>query len=130
MNYFATDVAVRSALALSREEMGEKLRANEVKMGFSVITEARWLSDDDWDRWTIVTQDKNRIRLVALSARKPGTGAFGRLIDKIMREGLIPVVVEPNPRLEDWCKRHWYRKRNCGQGELRHKIWYPKRCSY
>jgi len=130
MNHFATEVAVRSALALSKEEMGDKLRANEVLMGFSVVTEARWFNEDDWDRWTIITQDKNRIRLVALSARNPGTGAFTRLIDKIMREGLIPVVVEPNERLTEWCRRHWYRKRNSGQGVLRHEIWYPKRCAY
>lgn len=127
---FSQEMTVRSALALSREELGDKLRIGEVRMGFSIITQARWLSDEDWDQWTIVSQDGKRIRLVALSARVPGSGAFTRLIDKITREGLVPVVVQPNERLTEWCKAHWYRKRNCGHGEYRHEIWYPKRLQW
>ena len=126
----AQEMTLRSALAMSRDELGDRLRVGEVKMGFSIITQARWLDPDDWDQWTIVSQDAKRIRLVALSARHPGNGAFTRLIDKIMREGLVPVVVEPNERLAEWCRKHWYRKRNCGHGALRHEVWYPKRSQY
>ena len=92
---FAQDVTIRAALALSREELGEKIRADEVKRGFSIIDQARWLDPNDWDRWTIVTQDGRRIRLVALSARNPRTGAFTRLIDRIVCEKVdapFPVV--------------------------------------
>jgi hypothetical protein len=123
-------MTIRSALALSREELGEKIRQGEVKCGFSIVTEARWLDPDDWDRWTIISQDGNRIRLVALSARQPHTGAFTRLIDRIICDRHVPVVVEPNEFLTQWCRKHWFRKRMCGQGELRHVIWYPKRCAY
>jgi hypothetical protein len=130
MNQFRAEVLVRSALALSREELGAKLKAGEVKMGFSIVTEARWLDPEDWDRWTIVSQDKNRIRLVALSARDPGHGAFTRLIDRITKELLVPVLVEPNDRLVAWAKAHWYRKRNCGRGDMRHTIWYPTMSRY
>jgi hypothetical protein len=127
---FAQEVTIRSALALSREELGQQLRASEVAQGFSIVTEARWLDPDEWDRWTIVSQDGFRIRLVALSARHPHTGAFNRLIDRITANELVPVVVEPNDLLTEWCRKHWFRKRNVGQGKFRHVVWYPKRCAY
>jgi hypothetical protein len=127
---FAQEVTIRSALALSREELGMQIRAREVAQGFSIVDAARWLDPDEWDRWTIVSQDGFRIRLVALSARYPHTGAFNRLIDRIVAHELTPVVVEPNDILAEWCRRHWFRKRTCGQGEFRHVVWYPKRCAY
>ena len=127
---FATEAVIASALALSREELGEKIRNNEVKQGFSIVTQARWLNPDDWDRWTIISQDNTRIRLVTLSAREPHTGAFGRLIEAIIMDSHVPVLVEPNEMLIKWCKRHWFRKRNVGRGLLRHEIWYPQRLSY
>ena len=127
---FATEVTIRSALAMSREELGAQIKAKEVMMGFSIIEEARWLDPDDWDRWTIVSQDGKRIRLVSLSARNPYTGAFTKLVNNILAEGMCPVVVSPNDFLTLWCKKHWYRKRNCGRGNCRHEVWYPKRCHY
>lgn len=127
---FATEVTIRSALALSREELGAKLRSHEVAQGFSIVSEARWLDPAEWDRWTIVSQDGFRIRLVALSAVYPHTGAFNRLIDRITAHELTPVVVEPNDLLTEWCRKHWFRKRVIGRGEFRHVVWYPKRCAY
>jgi hypothetical protein len=127
---FATEMTVRAALALSREELGDKIRAREVNCGYSIITQARWLDPEDWDRWTIVSQDDRRIRLVALQATVPYSGAFTRLIDRIITENHVPVVVQPNAFLTLWCRRHWFRQRACGRNELRHVIWYPKRCRY
>lgn len=127
---FKTEITIRSALALSRSELGDKLKASEVAQGFSIVTQARWLDPDEWDRWTIVSQDGFRIRLVALSAVHPHTGAFNRLIDRIVAHEMVPVVVEPNDILSEWCRRHWFRKRTCGHGEFKHVIWYPKRCAY
>lgn len=126
----AHEATIRAALALSPQELGDKIRASEVALGFSVIAQARWLDPEEWTARCIISQDNRRIRLVALEARHPHTGAFGRLVEKIMKEDHVPVVVEPNALLTEWCRRHWYRKRFCGQGELRHVIWYPKRCGY
>jgi len=126
----ATEVTIRSALALSREELGDKIKATEVAQGFSIVETARWLDPEDWDRWTIVSQDHRRIRLVALSARIPYSGAFTRLIDRIVCEQMVPVVVEPNEFLTAWCRKHWFRKRSSGRGQFKATIWYPKRCRY
>jgi len=127
---FATEMTIRSALALSREELGEQIKAKERAQGFAIVETARWLDPEDWDRWTIVSQDRLRIRLVALSARLPYTGAFTRLIDRIVCEEMVPVVVEPNLFLQVWCRKHQFRMRGCGRGEFRHEVWYPKRCRY
>jgi hypothetical protein len=127
---FATEVTIKSALALSREELGEQIKATERAQGFTIVETARWLDPEDWDRWTIVSQDCRRIRLVALSARIPYSGAFTRLIDRIVCETMVPVVVEPNEFLQAWCRKHWFRKRSCGQGRFKQTIWYPKRCRY
>lgn len=127
---FKSIVTISSALALSREELGAKIRADEVAQGYSIIEQACWLDPDEWSRWTIVSQDGFRIRLVALEALHPHTGAFNRLIDRIIAHELTPVVVEPNDILAEWCRRHWFRKRTCGQGKFRQVVWYPKRCAY
>jgi hypothetical protein len=125
---FRSVVSISAALALSREELGAQIHAREVAQGFSIVTEARWFDPDEWDRWTIISQDGFRIRLVALSAAHPHTGAFKRLVERINGDKMIPVVVEPNAMLAEWCRRHSFRKRTCGQGEFRHVIWYPKWC--
>lgn len=127
---FATEATIRSALALSKEELGEKIKASERAQGFTIVEAARWLDPEDWDRWTIVSQDRLRIRLVALSARIPYSGAFTRLIERIVREQMVPVVVEPNDFLQAWCRKHWFRKRTSGQGAFRQTVWYPQRCRY
>lgn len=127
---FATDVYIRSTMALTRDELGDKMRECEVLQGFTIVSEAKWLERADWDQWTIVSQDSRRIRLVALSARQPGKGAFTRLIAEIFKAGLVPVLVEPNQSLIDWCHRHQFRKRTIGRGQFKHDVWYPKRCAY
>jgi hypothetical protein len=127
---FATEAYVRSALASSREELGDKMRMAEVRQGFSIVTEARWFNRDEWTPYTIVSQDKTRVRMVALEAKAPGNGAFTRLISGIWKSGLVPVLVEPNQTLVDWCHRHQFRKRTIGNKEYRHDIWYPRRCAY
>ena len=127
---FATEAYVRSVAANSRAEIGDRMRMCEVRQGFSILSEAAWLDWNDWDRWTIISQDNKRVRLVALQAKHPGHGAFTRLIDGIFKSGLIPVLVEPNQILIDWCRRNQFRKRTIGRKEFRHDVWYPKRCAY
>jgi hypothetical protein len=127
---FATEMTLRSALALSPSEFGDQRKAAELALGYSIIAQARWLDPGEWTKECIVTQDDRRIRLVALQARCPHTGAFTRLIENIIMERHVPVIVAPDVMLTEWCRRHWFRKRNCGIGHLRHVIWYPQRCRY
>ena len=98
----------------------------ELKQGFSVISDASWLNREEW-RAIVVSQDRKYVRLVLLDANEPGKGTFTRLIDGICRVSLTPVIVEPNEILIAWCRRHDFRMRKVGSGELRHHIWYPRR---
>ena len=107
-------------------ESVQRLTASEREQGFSIVGEAQWLNRDDW--FTIlVSQDRNRVRLVLLDAKQPGQGAFTRLISGIFRCNLIPVIVEPNDLLKQWCYRHDFRSKRIGKGAYRHLIWYPRR---
>jgi hypothetical protein len=117
---------IREVMGLSRAELGERMRSTELEQGFTIV-DAQWIDWNDWMESTIITQDGKRIRLVALEAREPGKGAFTRLIAKIWKAGLIPVIVEPNRSLTDWCLRHDYRCRRIGKGRFAHEVWYPRK---
>ena len=127
---FATDALVSSLMSMSREEIGARMIASELEQGFTLVKDAAWLDWHEWDEHTIITQDNKRVRLVALQAKNPGTGAFTRLIRKIFACNQHPVLVEPNQLLIDWCERHDFRSKRIGKGKYRHELWYPMRCAY
>jgi|SRR5215813_2846098 len=102
------------------------LRQMEVEQGYTLVADAQWLDRSDW-REIVASQDGKRIRLVLLDAMRPCTGAFTQLICGIWEAGLVPVIVEPNQTLIDWCNRHDYRRRMVGHGKHRHEVWYPRR---
>jgi hypothetical protein len=124
---FAAGLYAQSLLSMSNADIGEQMRKGERAQGFAIVQEAPWLDWDDWTAKTIISVDGRHVRLVALEAREQGHGAFTRLIGKIQAAKLVPVIVEPNRLLIDWCERHHYRSRQIGHGRLRHKIWYPRR---
>lgn len=124
---FATEIYVRSLTAMSRQEIGAAMIARERDQGFSIILDAIWFDQNDWDAATIITQDGKRIRLVALQAKIPGQGAFNRLVRRIFAHNLAPVLVEPNEMLVGWCYRHGFRSKTIGRGDNRQTIWYPRR---
>jgi hypothetical protein len=120
------EIYLRSLLTLSREEIGQRMIDAERLQGHRIVKQAPWFNPDDWDPHTIISQDRRRIRLVALQAKEPGTGAFTRLVAAILAADLIPVVVEPNGRLVDWCLRHEFRSKRIGTG-FKHVVWFPRR---
>jgi hypothetical protein len=124
---FATGLYAQSLLSMSKPELGERMRSGERALGFAIVKQAPWLDWDDWTERTIISQNDRHVRLVALEARAPGQGAFTRLIENIQNAKLVPVIVEPNALLAEWCKRHRYKSRQIGHGRLRHQIWYPRR---
>lgn len=80
-----------------------------------------WLPLADWSRHAVVTRSRRRVRIVLISAREPGTGAFRRLISGIRAAGLKPVVVCPLGHMEAILKRWgWKRRRANGDWE-----WMP-----
>ena len=117
------ELIVRGPLARAS---AERLRQLEVSKGFTLVAEAQWLERSDW-REIVASQDGKRIRLVLLDALHPGKGAFTRLIAGIWRCDLMPVLVEPNQSLIDWCYRHDFRARIIGKGPDRHEVWYPRK---
>lgn len=126
---FAAEIYLRSLATLSRDEIGARMMNSEREQGYTRVREAGWLDWNEWDRHTLITQDGKRIRLVALQAKEPGTGAFNRLVQRIFAHNLIPVLVEPNQSLVDWCHRHDFRSKRIGRGRYKHEIWYPRRCA-
>lgn len=123
----ATEMYIRSMMNLSREEIGQRMMTAELAQGFKIVVSADWLDWDDWTDYTIISLDEDRVRLVAIEAKTPGQGAFTRLIAKIIDAGLVPVLVEPNRSLVDWCARHDFRSRRIGKGSFSHEVWYPRR---
>jgi hypothetical protein len=123
---FADETYVRSIAGLSRQELGERMKETEREQGFTIVTDAPWLDWDDWSPFTIISQDGGRVRLVALEAKRPGKGAFTRLVERISRARLTPVLVEPSQLLTDWAVRHDWRRRRIGKGRFAHEIWYPR----
>lgn len=127
---FADHMQIVSAAMLSRADLGERMRDIEREQGFRIVEFAAWFDRDDWTDATIISQDGRRIRLVALEARTPCSGAMTRLIEKITAAGLVPVIVEPNQMIIDWCARHDFRSRTIGRGRYRHHVWYSRRSVY
>lgn len=118
---------LRDILSMDRKEIMTAILNGETGQGYFPVTWTEpWLNRAEWSEWTIITMDDNRVRLVALDARIKGAGAFTRLVSAIREAGLIPVVVEPMGRLEDWCKKHGWKERMVGSGEYRQRLWYPK----
>jgi hypothetical protein len=107
-----------------REAAGQNLFMFEMQLGTRIVS--RQWCDPDWTDRTIISQHGDQIRLVALEAKRPLTGAMGRLVEKILKAGLTPVMVEPNDLVEAWCQRRHWRRRRIGQGRMRHEIWYPR----
>jgi hypothetical protein len=104
-----------------------QILAMECRQGHERVISAEGLDWADWSTDTVITRDGSRVRLVLLNARQPGRGAFTRLVYGIEKAGFIPVLVQPNQLLKDWCARHGWRSRDVGQGEDRHFIFYPRR---
>lgn len=121
-----TYMQVLSVLNQSPEEIGDNLRRMEIEQGFSLVSEAAWYSPADWHERTIISQDGKKVRLVALQARRSFEGAFSRLIGNLWKADLMPVLVEPNQTLVDWCCRHNFRERRIS-GKYPHTVWYPRR---
>ena len=102
------------------------IRNREQFLGYQLVNKAPWLNPHDWNE-AIISRDKiGRVRIVLIDAVYPRSGAFTRLIAGIKAAGLVPVIVEPFEILEEWCKRHNWKRRTIGQGDNRQTIWYER----
>jgi hypothetical protein len=102
---------------------------NEIAAGYRIVPvgSVPWLPLTDWENpFTIVSEARFRVRLVALFARHPGHGALKRLVAAIQAQGRLPVVVEPFNDLAVTLRRWNWKRRMTGHGVNRHCIMHPR----
>jgi hypothetical protein len=102
------------------------LRSSEANAGHVLVRpgEQPWLPLADWGPDTVASVDADdHARLVLLNARRPGHGAFTRLIRRLRDFKLKPVVVCPTDRFAAALKRRGWRERVRPE----ETIWYPRR---
>lgn len=105
------------------------MRADEAARGFTVIRpgERPWLPAQDWHETIVVSQDGDRVRLVAILAKRPGTGALTRAIAAITAAGLAPVIVEPTREMRETCRRWGWKMRRAGHDfDTFEEQWRPR----
>lgn len=84
-------LAMRFGIVDVMEEM-------ERSQGFEIIKRGSrdWYSRKDWVE-SIISKDREFVRIVAVRARNPGKGSFKKMIAGIKSEGLTPLVICPLP---------------------------------
>lgn len=104
------------------------MRGDEVKAGRRVVIpgDEPWLPAEDWHQTNVVSVDGLTVRLIAISALKPGHGAFRRLIAAIQAAGLSPCIVEPSREMRETLKRWGWKGRRYGFGFESEERWKPR----
>jgi len=106
------------------------LRESEVMKGHRWVRPGSvpWLSSSDWHETDVVSLDGDEVRLVAIAAKRPGTGAFRKLIWAIEAAGLKPVVVCPMGIMPAILKKWGWVETKVGTTyEDREEQWRPPR---
>src|SRR5580704_8327521 len=88
------------------------MRCHELLKGGRLIRTGSvdWLPSCDWVDDMLVSQIGEEVRLIAIEAKAPGTGAFSRLIASVGRAGLRPVVLCPFSEMEEILVRWRWRQ--------------------
>lgn len=101
------------------------MREQEEALGWRCVVDAPWFIKDDWIGDPVVSIKGDEVRIVAILAKTPGAGAFGRLIDGILAAGLKPIVVEPVFMTMPAIMERWgWRRRNIGQDFEPYRTFY------
>lgn len=78
----------------------------------------------DWHRSSFLAIDESVVEIALLEAKRPGTGAFGRLRDALEARGLRVVIVCPTGRFRDALARAGYQCTTVGSTfEDRRDLW-------
>jgi hypothetical protein len=115
----------------SGAEMQDILRGYEREAGRRIVLpgDEPWLPAEDWDPTITVSVDGTKVRLVAILAKRPGTGAFRRLISGIEQAGLTPCMVDPIRSMQETLTRWGWKPRRYGYGIECETQWTPRRRS-
>lgn len=106
------------------------IAAEETKNGYRVVRpgEVSWLPIGDWEPGTICSFTPTRIaRLVLLHARKPGSGAFTRLLNALPAHDLSPSVIEPTREFQATLVRMGWRGKVVNTRADREHVWIPRK---
>src|SRR6185369_10126381 len=88
----------------------------EKERGFEIVETGSvpWLPAADWPNDIVITQKGKEIRIVSIYAKRPGNGAFRRLITAIIQAGMVPVIVTPVHEMRDTMKRWGWKQKLTG----------------
>lgn len=113
---------------LEQMPMHEIMRQDERDAGYTVVLpgEQPWFSADDWRGTDVVSMNGKEVRIVAILAERPGTGAFRRMVDGIVAAGLVPTVIEPFDQMQSILRLWGWRGRVQGTGINRQSVWRPR----
>jgi hypothetical protein len=83
-----------------------KMVSEETAKGFTCIHpgDVDWLPKEEWPENVVMSLSGKIVRVIAIYARNPGTGSFGRLITAIAKAGLKPIVLLPGDHMLRICK--------------------------
>lgn len=105
----------------------EAMREDEAAAGNALIQPGAvdWLPSIDWHDDVVVSTRGDLVRIIAIRARRLGTGAFSRMITGISKAGRIPVIVEPMFDMPAILERWGWSKQIVGHGFQREEQWRP-----
>jgi len=103
------------------------MREDEHALGFSPVRpgEVSWLSAEDWQNDIVISQRYREVRIVAIKAKKPGSGALRRLIAALADANLLPIIVEPMLEMPAILERWRWTGEVIGEGFNKQEIWRP-----
>lgn len=112
--------------------MEDIMRADEIKAGRRVVKpgEEAWFPAADWHHSNVVSVEGDTVRLIAIWALNPGTGAFRRLVASIFAAGLKPCIIEPTNEMRATLKRWGWKGRRYGYGFESEERWRPRAYAY
>ncbi len=113
---------------LSDEQLQERMIRDEECRGFEVIRvgqEPLYLPPEDWHPLSFVSRHRRDIRIVGIIALNPGTGAFSRMVDKIINAGMRPILVHPTYDSADIVQRWGWRHQVVGNGKSHEDCFVP-----
>jgi hypothetical protein len=106
-----TDLLTRIEEALSGPPFPVMARERFAKLGYRLVEpgERPWFSRQAWEPDSFLARKRHELMIVLLVARRPGTGAFTRLLAALDRKGWRVRVVAPlGPVLPDMLLRRGF----------------------
>jgi hypothetical protein len=113
---------------MAGDDPAAMMREAEVHKGYRLVPvgSVRWLSLEDWGANNVVSTDGHEVRLVAIGAKRPHTGAFKRLVAAIEAAGYRPVIVCPLFEMERIMRSWGWKRREVGvEFDEREEQWRP-----